>query len=184
MDPRLLRYYDRELSFVREMGEEFAREFPKIAGRLGLEGFDCADPYVERLLEAFAFIAARIHLKIDAEFPAFTSHLLEMVYPHCVAPTPSIAVVELRPSLGQGSLDSGYVVPRGTVLRGGLVPGAQTPCEFRTAHEVTLRPLEWQTFLRQSGRGRHRPKRDSVFGCAQRQAGASRSSAWTTSRSF
>lgn len=59
MDPRLLRYYNRELQHVREMGGEFAREYPKIAGRLGLEGFECADPYVERLLEGFAFLRHR-----------------------------------------------------------------------------------------------------------------------------
>jgi len=69
MDPRLLSYYERELQHIREMGAEFAQEFPKIAGRLGLEGFECADPYVERLLEGFAFLAARVQLKLDAEFP-------------------------------------------------------------------------------------------------------------------
>jgi type VI secretion system protein ImpG len=71
MDPRLLRYYESELKYVREMGGEFAREFPKIAGRLGLDEFECADPYVERLLESFAFMAARVHLKMDDEFPRF-----------------------------------------------------------------------------------------------------------------
>ena len=76
MDPRLLHYYGQELSYIRELGGEFAREFPKIAGRLGLETFECSDPYVERLLEGFAFLAARVHLKIDDEFPRFTQHLL------------------------------------------------------------------------------------------------------------
>lgn len=65
MDPRLLHYYNIELQHLREMGTEFSREFPKVAGRLGLEGFECADPYVERLLEGFAFLAARVHLKLD-----------------------------------------------------------------------------------------------------------------------
>ena len=69
MEPRLLKYYNRELQHLREMGGEFAREFPKIAGRLGLDSFECADPYVERLLEGFAFLAARLQLRIDAEFP-------------------------------------------------------------------------------------------------------------------
>jgi type VI secretion system protein ImpG len=102
MDPRLLHYYNRELQHLREMGGEFAREFPKIAGRLGLEAFECADPYVERLLEGFAFLTARVQLKIDAEFPRFTQHLLELVYPHYLAPTPSMAVVQMQPSLSEG----------------------------------------------------------------------------------
>ncbi|MBI5446080.1 MAG: type VI secretion system baseplate subunit TssF, partial [Deltaproteobacteria bacterium] len=142
MDPRLLRYYNRELLHIREMGGEFAKEFPKIAARLGLEGFECADPYVERLLEGFAFLAARVQLKLDAEFPNFTQHLLEIVYPHYLCPTPSMAVVQLKPDLGQGALGEGFPIPRGTALRSLLGKGEQTPCEYRTAHDVTLWPLE------------------------------------------
>jgi type VI secretion system protein ImpG len=142
MDPRLLQYYSRELNYVREMGAEFARQFPKIAGRLGLETFECSDPYVERLLEGFAFLSARIHLRIDAEFPRFTQHLLEIVYPHYLAPTPSMAVVQMRPNLAEGTLAQGYRVPRNTALRSLLGRGEQTPCEYRTAHDVTLWPLE------------------------------------------
>jgi type VI secretion system protein ImpG len=142
MDPRLLQYYGRELNYVREMGAEFAREFPKIAGRLGLDTFECADPYVERLLEGFAFMAARVHLKIDDEFPRFTQHLLEIVYPQYLSPTPSMGIMQLQPNLGEGALGAGYRVPRGTALRSLLGRGDQTACEYRTAHEVTLWPLE------------------------------------------
>lgn len=141
MDPRLLDYYNRELRFMREMGGEFAAEFPKVAARLGLESFECADPYVERLLEGFAFLAARVQLKIDAEFPTFTQHFLEMVYPHYLAPTPSMAVVELQPDLNEGKLAEGFNIPRDTILRGTLGGQAQTPCEYRTAHPVRLWPL-------------------------------------------
>ena len=88
MDPLLLKYYNRELQYIREMGGEFAKEFPKIAGRLGLDGIACADPYVERLLEGFGFLAARVQLSIDAKFPRFTQHLLDIVYPHYLTPTP------------------------------------------------------------------------------------------------
>src|SRR5215213_11694937 len=95
MDPRLLHYYNRELQHLREMGGEFAKEFPKIAGRLGLETFECADPYVERLLEGFAFLAARVQLKIDAEFPRLIAHLLESIYPNFLAPVPSMMVARL-----------------------------------------------------------------------------------------
>jgi type VI secretion system protein ImpG len=141
MDPRFIRYYERELKQVRELGGEFARDFPKIAGRLGIDAFECADPYVERLLESFAFLAARIQLKLDAEFPAFVQHMLELLYPSYLAPTPSMAVVQLRPNMREGSLTEGFVVPRGTALRS-RAGGGQTPCEYRTAHDVTLWPIE------------------------------------------
>jgi len=96
LDPRLLKYYNRELQHVREMGAEFAREYPKIAARLGMDGIDCADPYVERLLEGFAYLTARVQLKIDAEFPNFIQNLLQIVYPHYLAPTPSMTVVQFQ----------------------------------------------------------------------------------------
>jgi len=135
MDPNLLQYYRQELQFMREMGGEFAQEFPKIAGRLGLEGGECADPYVERLLEGFAFLAARVQLKLDAEFPRFTQHLLETVYPHYLSPTPSMAVVQLQPDLTDPGLAE-------AALRSLLGKHDQTSCEYRTAHEVTFWPLE------------------------------------------
>ncbi|MBN2574081.1 MAG: type VI secretion system baseplate subunit TssF [Deltaproteobacteria bacterium] len=138
----MLSYYNRELQYVRETGQEFAKEFPKIAGRLGIESLECTDPYVERLLESFAFLTARVQLKIDAEFPRFTQHLLDMVYPHYLAPTPSMAVVQFKPSLTEGALADGFKVPRGSVLKSYVGRGEQTACEYRTAHDTTLWPIE------------------------------------------
>ena len=138
----MLRYYERELRHVRESAGEFAREFPKIASRLGLDGLDCADPYVERLLEGFAFLAARVQLKLDAEFPRFTQHLLESVYPHYLCPTPSMLVAQFQPDLEDSGLASGFTIPRDTALRSAIGKEDQTACEYRTAHEITLWPLE------------------------------------------
>ncbi|WP_177420357.1 type VI secretion system baseplate subunit TssF [endosymbiont of Lamellibrachia barhami] len=150
MDPRLLQYYNRELQFIREMGGEFAKEFPKIAGRLGLEGFECADPYVERLLEGFAFLAGRIQLKLDAEFPRFTQHLLEAVYPHYLSPTPSMTVVRFQPDLMEGGLADGFTLPPNSAMRSLMGVHDQTACEYRTARETVLWPLEMTdaTYLR------------------------------------
>lgn len=142
MDTRLLDYYNRELRYLRELGGEFARDFPKVAARLGLDAFECADPYVERLLEGFAFLAARVQLRIDAEFPRFTEQLLDLVAPHYIAPTPSMAVVQLTPDEQQGGLSDGFVVPRGTPLRGTPHRSDATACEYTTAHAVTLWPIE------------------------------------------
>jgi len=142
MDPLLLDYYNRELKFMREMGGEFAEAFPKIAGRLGLNAFECADPYVERLLEGFAFLAARVQLKVDAQFPRFTQHLLEMVFPNYLSPVPSMAVVQLTPEFNDPSLQNGIKIPRGTTLRSQISKGEQTACEYSTAHEVILWPFQ------------------------------------------
>ena len=142
MDARFLAYYERELGYVRGLGGEFAARFPKIAGRLGLDKDVCADPYVERLLEGLAFLAARIQLKIDAEFPRFTESLLSILVPHVVAPTPSMAVVALTPNPKRGALSEGFRVARGSPLRATAGRGDLTPCEYRTAHDVELWPIE------------------------------------------
>lgn len=142
MNPRFLRYYSQELQHLREAAGEFAHDYPKIAGRLGLDSFECADPYVERLLEGFGFMAARVQMKIDAEFPRFTQHLSELVYPQLLAPTPSMAIVQLQPDLANPALQKGYRVARGSAMRSVLGQGDNTACEFRTAHALTLWPLE------------------------------------------
>ena len=153
MDTRLLEYYNRELKFAREMGAEFAQAYPRIAARLGLEGLECADPYVERLLEGFAFLTARIQLKLDARHPDFTQHLLELIYPNFLAPVPSCAIVELTPDMREGSLQTGHVVRRGTMLSTPLGKGDRTACEFRTAHPVTLWPIAVSEIKYLSGSG-------------------------------
>jgi len=142
MDPRLLRYYNEELRHLREMGGEFAQQFPKIAARLGMEGLEVTDPYVERLLEGFAFLAGRIQLKLDAEFPRFTQRLLEIVYPQFLAPTPAMLIAQVNPDLGDPSLAAGVTLARGSVMNSQPGKAGATTCEFRTAHALTMWPLE------------------------------------------
>jgi type VI secretion system protein ImpG len=142
MDAKLLDYYNRELTYMHELGAEFAQRYPKIAGRLGMRGIEVSDPYVERLLEGFSFLTARIQLKMDAEFPRFSQRLLEVVYPNFLAPLPAMGVVQIDGNLNEGSLKAGYELPRHTILRGRMIKGEQTACEFRTGHAVTLWPIK------------------------------------------
>jgi type VI secretion system protein ImpG len=141
MNETLLAYYEEELRHLRELGGEFAQAFPKVAARLGLDAFECADPYVERLLEGFSFLAARVRMQIDAQFPRFTHHLAEMIYPGLLGPTPSMAVVRIEPDRTHPALGRGVTVPRGTALSSQLDRDGTTRCEYRTAHAVTLLPL-------------------------------------------
>src|SRR5512147_3002064 len=140
MDPRLLRYYNQELRYLREMGGQFAREFPKIAARLGMEGLEVADPYVERLIEGCAFLAARVQLKQDAEFPNLGQRLLDMVSPNLGAPMPSMLVAQLQPRPDPNLL-AGFTLPRQSVLLGPETALGPTRCEFRTTQEVVLSSL-------------------------------------------
>lgn len=148
MRDELLLYYERELTFLRQMGAEFAEKYPKIASRLILEPDKCEDPHVERLLEAFSFLAARVHLKIDDEFPEITEALLSILYPHFIRPVPSMSVVEFHLDPEQGKLSTGVKVKRGSVLASRPVGGV--PCKFRTCYDTVLWPIrvqdaEWKT---------------------------------------
>ena len=142
MDTKFLEFYNQELKFIRETGAEFAKEYPKIAGRIGLDGFDCSDPYVERLLEGFAFLSARIHLKLDASFPKFTQHLMEQLFPTFLQPTPSMLIAQFTPDFDEGTLNEGVVIPKQTALHSLLGKGEQTACEYRTSHDIKLWPIK------------------------------------------
>ncbi len=140
MRDEFLAYYERELTFFRQMGAEFARKYPKIAARLQLEADRVEDPHVERLVESFAFLAARVHLKIDDEFPEITSALLNVIYPHYLRPVPSMSVVEFHLDPEQGKLTSGLEIPKGTSVYSRPFQG--TPCKFRTCYETVLWPVQ------------------------------------------
>lgn len=142
MEHNFLDYYNQELTFIKEMAQEFAERHPKIAGRLGMNGIEIADPYVERLVEAFCFLSARTQVKLDAEFPRFTQRLLDIIYPNYNAPTPSMGVVELKPNLSEGDLTNGFKIPKHSAFYSRIVPGEMSRCEFRNNQEVTLWPLE------------------------------------------
>lgn len=135
----LLPYYTRELADLRRLGAAFARQYPKIAARLELGAHECADPHVERLLEAFAFLTARLQHQLDSEFPEITSALLGLLYPQLVNPIPAMAIARFDVDPAQGNLAAGHRIERHTPL---FAPAAQSlRCRFRTCYPVTLWPL-------------------------------------------
>jgi type VI secretion system protein ImpG len=138
----LLPYYENELSFIRNMGKEFAADWGKVAQRLALEPGKCEDPHVERLIEAFALLTGRIHHKIDDEFPEVTESLLNILYPHYLRPIPSMSIAQFCVDPEQGVLTTGHTIEKNTGLSTGPIAGKSTTCSFRTCYPVTLWPLE------------------------------------------
>ena len=138
----LLLYYERELNYLRQLGAEFAGKHPKIAGRLLIDPDkgESEDPHVERLLEGFAFLAARVHLKIDDEFPEITEALLSILYPHYIRPIPSMSIVEMHLDADQGGAAAPQKIPRGSVLNSKPVGGV--PCQFQTSFDITVWPFK------------------------------------------
>ncbi len=145
MSDALLPYYDRELNAIRALAAEFAEANPKIAGRLRLSADAVDDPHVARLLEGVAFLAARVHHRLDDEFPELTDALLGVLYPHYLAPVPSCAIAQFTclPELQVPAR-----IPPGLPLDTEPVRGET--CRFRTAYPVTLWPIEIES-VRLSG---------------------------------
>jgi len=135
----LLPYYDRELLHLRQLSREFAQQFPKVAGRLLIEGDVVEDPHVERLMEAFAFLSARIHLKLDDEFPEITDALLNVLYPHYLRPIPSMSIVQFQIDPDELHLTGRHTIERHSQLYSQPVNGM--PCRFRTCYPVELWPV-------------------------------------------
>jgi type VI secretion system protein ImpG len=144
MAPRheeLFTLYEEELTFIRQMGQEFADLHPEVAGRLKLQGAERSpDPHVERLIESFALLAARVRLKLEDEFPEITESLLQVVYPHYLAPVPSMSIAQFELDPDQGRISSGYEIKRHQPLLSRVPNGPE--CRFRTCYPVTLWPLK------------------------------------------
>ncbi len=158
MRDELLGYYERELIFLRRMGAEFAAKYPKIAARLHLDDEKIEDPHVERIIEAAAFLAGRIGLKLDDELPEITESFLNLLYPHYLAPIPSMAIAQFSFGSVTDKLTAVQRLERGARLNSRPVDG--TPCRFRTAYDVDLAPLDIESAALESaapkdGRGKY-----------------------------
>jgi type VI secretion system protein ImpG len=141
MRRRFLELYERELGYLRQMGDEFGKKYPAVAGRLLLEADRCGDPHVERLLEAFSFLAARIHLRLEDDLPELTEGFLDVVYPHYLRPIPALSIAEFRVDDSGTPSSSAVSIPAGSDLRTRRTVEGM-PCRFRTSYPLELWPVE------------------------------------------
>jgi type VI secretion system protein ImpG len=133
----LLPYYERELAFLRQHSRQFAERYPKLAAQLLLSGEGCDDPHVERMIQSFAMLTARVSKKLEDSYPQFTEALLNVLYPHYLRPFPSCSIAHF--DHGAGELSSMPVISRGTELQSRPIKGAV--CKFRTAWDLELPPV-------------------------------------------
>src|SRR5262249_48696784 len=139
MADTLFPYYERELIFIRQFDQDFAKQYPAAAGRLLLEPTQSTDPHIERLIEAFALLAGRVHHKLDDEFPELTDALLGLLYPHYLAPVPSMAIVQFELDAERAALPDGFPIQRNSILATPAI--GEGPCKFRTGYPVALWPI-------------------------------------------
>lgn len=138
MADELLPYYEKELAFIRQLGAEFAKEHPKIAGRLSINDDTIEDPHVSRLVEGFAFLNARIQHKLDDDFPELSDALLSVLFPHYQRPIPSMSIVQFMADEEQ--LDASYILPKNTLIETEQFQGEN--CRFSTIYETELLPVK------------------------------------------
>jgi len=128
------KYYQEELSFLRELGREFSLAHPAAAHFLTEAG---SDPDVERLLEGFAFLTGRIREKLDDELPELTSTFLGLLWPHYLRSVPAMTIVTFEPI--PGAIAGVQTIPAGTELDTTPIEG--TPVRFRTAYDTDVYPF-------------------------------------------
>lgn len=136
MSDNLLPYYERELNAIRSLATEFAAANPKIAGRLRISADTVDDPAVARLLEGAAFLAARVHHRLDDEFPELTDALLGTLYPHYLAPVPSATILQFTApddAAGPATVEVGRLVD--------TEPVRGEPCRFQTTAPAVVWPI-------------------------------------------
>jgi type VI secretion system protein ImpG len=136
----LLPFYERELGFLRRYSREFSEKYPKIAGDLLMAGEVCEDPHIERMIQSFALMSARVSKRLEDDYPEFTEALLEVLYPHYLRPFPSCSIARFEYSATAGQLTGGQTIPRGTELATRSVKGVA--CKFKTAYDVLVAPVK------------------------------------------
>jgi type VI secretion system protein ImpG len=141
MDRNFMAYYEDELAHVRDLATEFAALHPTVARNLSLDAVPCPDPYVERLLEGVAYLAARTRLKVDAESSRYVRNLLDELYPDLVCPAPAMTMAMLHPGPQVQTMLDGHLVQRGTRCVAAYREGVSTRATYTSAQDVTLWPI-------------------------------------------
>lgn len=139
MSDALFPYYEGELLFIRELAREFSQQYPAAAGRLMLETGRSVDPHVERLIQSFALLTARIRNKLDDEFPELTDALFSVLYPHYLAPVPSLALLQFDLDQVRAKPPTGVAIPAGSMLHTQRV--GDIACKYQTCYPLTLWPV-------------------------------------------
>lgn len=138
------RYYENELRYLHEAAQAFAAAFPEQARFLNVDSLSDRDPYVERLFEGFAFLAGRVHERLDDDLPEVTQRLVGLLYPHFLKPFPSCSIVHFKPK--SGMVQQATALPRGTEVQSQPVGSERCACVFTTSSNVLLNPIELTAF--------------------------------------
>ncbi len=158
------KYFEREYNFLQVSGEEFSKKHPTLGSHLHLTERERKDPFVERLMEGFAFLAGRIHERLDDEFPEIAGGILEILFPHLLKPFPSCAI--LQAAAKPGVISQAVKINKGSEIQTvtgkykvkykvysgphekSRVTEKEEPAEFifKTTQDLTVRPVKLTQF--------------------------------------
>jgi type VI secretion system protein ImpG len=127
--------FSEELRYLHELGNDFAKDNPQLARVLGN---GASDPDVERLMEAFAFLTAKLRLKLEDDLPELTQPMLQLLWPNYLRPLPSTTIIQFTPR--KQALSQSQHIPKGSRLFSN--PVDSVACEFRTCTAVSIHPFE------------------------------------------
>lgn len=153
MIEELLPYYEKQLQEFGQQSRAFADKYPKIAQRLSLNQEQIDDPHIERLIQAFSLIAARIDKKLADSYDIFTRSLFEVMFPQYLRHFPACSVVSFEDLNKQKQLTDVHIIPKGTTLKSRSFKGVQ--CEFNTSAEVKLLPIQLESLSFQTNPSAH-----------------------------
>jgi type VI protein secretion system component VasA len=154
MQDDILEYYRRELLYLRTQSADFAARYPKVAQRLVLTGAESPDPHTERLIEAVAFLTARVHRDLDRDFPTVAAAMLDNLCPSLTQPVPAMTVVQMTLDSSQGKVTAGMPVTCGTMLSTTASSGEN--CRFQVGWDTTLGPCTISDYQAFGGKGQGR----------------------------
>jgi type VI secretion system protein ImpG len=140
MNRTLLDYYETELDRFRKDGDVLAGSHASQRAGALRNLFASPDPFVNQLVQAFAYTQARLELKLDAERDRLPATLLQMLYPGVARPVPARSIVRFKWDDGEIP-KAGRRIDAGTVLRPRGGQGG-SPLQFRTVGPCILPPVE------------------------------------------
>lgn len=140
----ILRYYEAEMRYLKEAGQDFAEVHPDAAQYLKMQDSLERDPMVERLFEGFAFLTAKLYQKIDDDMPELTESSLALLWPHHLQPIASMSIVQLM--LNEEIYTNDQHIPAGLILQTAVDSDTGISCEYRTTQSVDIYPVEINDF--------------------------------------
>ncbi len=118
-------HYHEELAYMREKLRELVDKYPDMESILGEYG---GDEGVERLLQSYAFLTARLRDKIDDDSPEVIHDVCRIMAPQLLRTFPACSILEYKPDF---TTSKGRTrIQQGTEVKSRPIDG--TECRFRT----------------------------------------------------